>query len=312
MTIKRRLITALAAAAMVVAAARPGAGQVGDVSGVVWPGWIPSDRVLPALTVQVSYDASASAWRYDYSLANGAGAQQDIRRFDLGFPSPTAQLTAPAGWWSAFFAEGAEIPGASFQAESPDSVGETLLPSPAQIPPGASLQFSVVSPYPPGQARTYVQGFAPVPYLPDDFDDIPVVPDDSTNAQRGWAVGPTRYATVVTDGNRRPSVDGFLGFMNLLETGSVLRDPTPIALKLSVAGETVFPATFTATLNGTDVTALFHPGPADGATLTAYLATGSSPLVVGKNVLITSIDGLVPGTTRTATDTDRMVFDVQP
>jgi hypothetical protein len=308
----RQLATGAACAAVVALGAVPAAAQVGDISGVVWPGWIPSDRVLPAIGVDVSFDVAAGGWTYRYTVANQPGAQQDIRRFDLGFPSPSAQLAAPDGWWSAFFAEGAEIPGASFQAESPDSAGETLLPSPAQIPAGSSLTFTIVSPYPPGTARTYVQGFAPVPYLPDDFDDVPVVPDDTTNSQRGWAVGPMRYTDVITDGNRRPAVDGFLGFMNLLETGSVLRSPTPIALKLSVAGETVFPQTFSATLNGTDITALFHPGPADGATLTAYLAVGSSPLVAGKNVLITSIDGLVPGTTRTATDTDRMVFDVQP
>ena len=156
----------------------------------------------------------------------------------------------------------------------------------------------MVSPYPPGESRTYVQGFAPVPYLPDDFEEVTVVPEDTTNAQRGWAVGPTRYTAVVTDGNRRPAVDGFLGFMNLLESGSVLRSATPIALKLSVAGETVFPETFKATLNGVDITSAFHPGPADGASLTAYLAVGTSPLQAGKNVLITSVDGLVPGTTR--------------
>ncbi len=311
MSTYRQLAAAVAAAAALAGAA-PAAAQVGDISGVVWPGWIPSDRVQPAIAVEVTYDAPSNGWRYVYTVANGAGAQQDIRRFDLAFPSPTAALTTPDGWWSAFFAEGASLPGASFQAESPDSVGETLLPSPAQIAPGGSLQFTIVSPYPPGQARTYVQGFAAVPYLPDDFEEIPVVPDDTTNAQRGWAVGPTRYGEVITDGNRRPSVDGFLGFMNLLETGTTLQNPAAIALKLSVAGETVMPETFSATLNGVDITAAFHPGPADGATLTAYLAIGSSPLQAGKNVLITRIDGIVPGTTRTATDTDRMVFDVQP
>ena len=39
---------------------------------------------------------------------------------------------------------------------------------------------------------------------------------------------------------------------------------------------------------------------------------GTSPLEVGRNVLITSVDGVVPGTTRTATDVDRVTFTVQP
>ena len=295
-----------------LAAAAPAPAQVGDVSGVNWPGWIPSDRVLPQITATVSYDAPAGAWRYVYDVANLPGAEQDIRRLDLAFSLPAASFTAPEGWWGAFFDEEASIPGVTWMASSPRAVGPTRLPSAAQIPPGRSLRFEITSAYPPGPARSYVQGFAPVPWLPSGWSERTVVPHDSTNAQRGWTVGPARWTQVVTDGNRRPAVDGFLGFMNLLETGSVLPSPTPIALKLSVAGETVFAETFSATLNGVDVTAAFHPGPADGASLVAYLEVGSSPLAAGKNVLITRVEGLVPGTDRRATDTDRMVFEVQP
>lgn len=304
------MLACMAAAAL--AAAAPAAAQVGDISGVTWPGWLPSDRVLPQITATVSYDAPAGAWRYVYDVANLPGAEQDIRRLDLVFALPAASFAAPQGWWGAFFDETASIPGVTWMARSPDAVGPTLLPSAAQIAPGSSLRFEITSAYPPGEARSYVQGYAPVPYLPNGYAHVPVVPADSVNAQRGWTVGPARYTQVVTDGNRRPAVDGFLGFMNLLETGSVLRAPAAIALKLSVAGETVFPQTFSATLNGVDVTAAFHPGPDDGASLVAYLAVGSSPLAAGKNVLITRMEGLVPGTSRRAVDTDRMVFDVQP
>ena len=45
----------------------------------------------------------------------------------------------------------------------------------------------------------------------------------------------------------------------------------------------------------------------------AEFRQGSSPLQLGSNVLRTSVDGIVPGTTdRTATDTDRVTFDLVP
>ena len=99
-----------------------------------------------------------------------------------------------------------------------------------------------------------MQGYAPVPYLPDDFGEDTNLPDDTTNAQRSTSVGPTRYTIVLSDGNRRPAVDGFLAFMNVQTSGSVLRDPAVLALKFAINGETVARETFHATLNGADVT----------------------------------------------------------
>lgn len=100
--------------------------------------------------------------------------------------------------------------------------------------------------------------------------------------------------------------------MNVTERGTVLRDPAPIAIKLSANGETVFRETLRIELNGTDVTSAFLPGPADGADLVAVFRSGASPLEVGRNVLVSSIEGLVPGRDRRAVDTDRIVFEVRP
>jgi hypothetical protein len=58
------------------------------------------------------------------------------------------------------------------------------------------------------------------------------------------------------------------------------------------------------------VTSLFVPGTASGQ-MVAIFEIGKSPLVVGKNVLITSVTGIVPGTSRTATDVDRVTFTAQ-
>lgn len=54
---------------------------------------------------------------------------------------------------------------------------------------------------------------------------------------------------------------------------------------LSVGGETVFPETFRALLNGVDVTARFHPGTAGGADLAALFELGALPLQEGRNVI---------------------------
>ena len=280
------------------------------------PGWIPSDRVVPNVTADVTFNVATGLWRYIYTIANGASAEQPIQSVDFVFNAPAVSVVTPPDWWGVVFAD-APLPGATFAAEGSESFVTTAHgPAPAQpagaIAAGASLTGLIVeSQYPPGYARIFVKGYAAVPYLPDDFPEATNTPDDTTNAVRGMSVGPVRYALVVSDGNRRPAVDGFLAFLNVVVSGSVLTNPAPLALKFAINGESVDRTTFQAELNGVDVTASFHPGPPDGADMTAYFAAGSSPLVIGKNVLITRVTGLVPGTTRTATDTDRIVFTVQ-
>jgi hypothetical protein len=99
-------------------------------------------------------------------------------------------------------------------------------------------------------------------------------------------------------------------FLNLAD-GDTTASTIAITVKFGIAGESVDEATFSATtLNGTDVTASFLPGPNPGE-LVGLFDTGSSPLVAGRNVLLTSVEGTVPGTTRTARDVDRVTFTVQ-
>jgi hypothetical protein len=259
------------------------------------------------------YDSSTGLWRYTYALRNGADAQQDILTFEIRFNGPASEISSPPAWHSLNFPPPAAIPGISWNAELPTdySAGYLVGPSPAQIPQGDSLSgFVVTSPFPPGYARTYVQGFAGVPLLPDSlsYEDYET-PEDTLNAQRGWTLGPTRYLKVVTGGNRRPAVDGFLGFMNLAVSGSIVRNPAPIALKFSLNGETVFRETLKVELNGVDVTTAFYPSPTDGADLVGVFRIGSSALQAGKNVLLTSVEGLTAAGQRTK-DTDRITFTV--
>ncbi|MGH7565168.1 MAG: hypothetical protein ACREK5_12210 [Gemmatimonadota bacterium] len=192
-------------------------------------------------------------------------------------------------------------------------------PSPNQIPPGQTLTgFFIESPYPPGYSRTYVQGYAQVPFPPDPSVDpdayyaMNPIPHDTTNSQRGWTLGPTIYTEVLTPGDDGLTTDNFLGWMNISDFATILIDPAPIALKFSVVGETVFPETFQAVLNGVDVTEAFLPGPPDGADRVAVFRLGSSPLIEGLNVIQTSIEGIEGITGVRGPDIDVMRFRVDP
>jgi hypothetical protein len=290
--------------------------QVGDISQVNYPGWIPSDRVSPKYTVTVTYSPARLLWTYRYAVANGSSAEQALQDLWLRFNGPSRSVSQPPGWRGIDFNPPAVLPGVSFGARLPHSYsGKTAKePGAARIFPGQQLEgFVITSAYPPGYARTYAQGFAayPVPTA-GPYDDDTNTPDDTTNAQRGFVLGPIRYNQMTAGGNRRPGIDGFLGFMNMNVTGSVFRNPAPIALKFSLNGETVFRETLHITLNGVDVTTAFLPGPSGGAYLVGVFTVGSTPLRVGKNVLQTSVEGLKTGTNQRATDVDRMTFTVDP
>lgn len=287
--------------------------QVGDISDVNYPGWKPADRVDPTIVDSASF--AGGEWTYRYTLKNGPGAEQDILEFKLHLAAPPRsrfEATPPDGWWRMRFPPPSRVPGMVFMGKRPDPPDYPLPPSPYQILPGDSLSgFEVISPYPPGYARAYVRGYVA---LPDPGEGGPgyVFPDDTTDAQRRWTVGPTVYPEVLTRGTGGETYDGFLGFMSLRQAGTVMLDPAPVAVKFAVDGEQVFRDTFSATLNGVDVTDAFHPGPPDGADLTALFRVAGSPLLEGPNVLVTSVEGIDPATGQRVTDLDTVSFTVDP
>lgn len=291
--------------------------QVGDISDVNYPGWIPSDRVAPEIDLAATFDTTTQRWTYDLTLGNGADATQEILEFQLQFAVPAAgplTSSSPSGWRQMMFSAQGAIPGARFRAnQSAPATENPPPPAAAQIPPNDSLSgFTMESEYPPGYARAYVQGYAGFREAEDlGYDDY-TVPHDTTNSQRRWTLAPTLYPEVLTTGDETEPTDGFLGFMSLRATCSVMLDPAPVALELPVNGETVFPETLLVTLNGVDVTDRFHPGTADGADLVAVFRLGSSPLQEGTNVLLTNVQGVIPGTSQTGTDTDAIEFTVDP
>jgi hypothetical protein len=126
---------------------------------------------------------------------------------------------------------------------------------------------------------------------------------------KGTTTGP-HYSQTIFEGNRRPAVDGFLSFLNLTEA-AVKPAPVQVDIEFGRNGEVVNLSTFRATLNNQDVTGAFKATDPKGKTLRAVFQLELSPLKAGKNVLFTTVDGIVPGTTRTGTDADRLTFTVR-
>ena len=288
--------------------------QVGDVSWVVYPGWIPSDRVGAIVGVSTTYDALTQLWTYSYRLMNRSWGEQPIIKLDLDFQTAKSNVTTPTGWNAIVGAPGDPRAGVGYSAllasgtmgSSPNG------PAAAQVEVNNDLDgFGFTSAYPPGYARAFVQGYAPIPYLPVDYDGDIKLPDDSTNSQRVWVPAPMKYTTVRSPGGVQAGVEGFVGFMNMDTLGTVQETPAIVALKFSLNGETVYRETLHATLNGDTVTAEFLPGPEDGAHRVALFFNYHSPIVIGQpNVLAVSVEGLIPGTNTRATDTDTVRFIV--
>lgn len=280
------------------------------------------NRAQPSqLSDQQTYAASTHLYTYHYTLANPAGSAAPLDtlvvKLEPGVDAVT-NLRAPPGWRAYFASEKGTVMWAATgyldpDAEAPDG---TIPPSDYAIAPGQSLGgFSFDSFSPPGAGVAISQNYAPLytPQSEEEYEtletntDLSTLPDDN-----GY-----RLATVVpvpdTDwtGNRRPSVDGFLVFANVQDKAT-FKGSALIVFRLASAGESVDAATLRTYLNGADVTANFAWNSAYNG-YAATFAPGASPLKTGTNVLKTSVDGIVPGTTeRVATDTDRVTFELVP
>lgn len=279
------------------------------------------DRVQPSsLSDSNQLDGSTRLHVYSYVLANPgtntAPLDTLVIKLDPGVDVIT-DIRSPPGWRAFYSAEQGTVMWAATGYIDPDAEESTgnVPSSDYALSPGGSLPgFSFRSFSPPGAGVAITQSYAPL-YTPRDADDF-----EALETSREQSTLPEdngfKLATVVPvpdadwTGNRRPAVDGFLVFANLQDkvaySGSVL-----VVFRLASAGETVDASTLRVTLNGIDVTAEFKPSDQyEGHA--AVFAMGSSPVVSGTNVLRTSVEGHVPGTTRRATDTDRVTFEFIP
>jgi hypothetical protein len=94
--------------------------QVGDISQVSYPGWVPSDRVAPNYTAIATYNAAQDLWTYQYTVANAATAQQALQSVTLRFNGPLESVVEPRGWYSLTFPPPASLPGVFFGARLPE------------------------------------------------------------------------------------------------------------------------------------------------------------------------------------------------
>lgn len=279
---------------------------------------VPADQVSVTVTPTVTFETATGLYRYEYVLESATSSAQNVVAFALRVTSPASAQAPPTGW-ELFDSEIDPIMkwAATEAAPPPQGFvddGFSLPPAARSIRPGGSLSgFTIVSADPPGEVTYYVQGETPLPRLAPGVDPDSVPPYDrsiDTDSVRGTTVGPVAVVSPdFFEGGRRPATDAFLVFVNLSD-GDTKTNPTSIIIKFGARGETVDRSTFRAELNRVDVTALFTTTSAPGD-LAALFTAGSSPLVVGKNVLLTSVSGIVPGTDRTARDLDRLTFVVK-
>lgn len=279
---------------------------------------VPGDRISVSVDSDAAFDSLSGLYTYTYELTSAATSEQDVWFFAVEFDSEVTNVQAPEGWHAELHRDRLILSWAATETGPlpPDYVDDgNIPPSPFSIRPGSTLSgFSFQSPDPPANATFYAQGDTPLPQVETDVGDLPLEGDEILDFTEDSVAGNTVSPKILDDqeiflGGRRPSVDGFLGFVNV--ANRVTRTPPlSVVIRFSVNGETVDTSTFSATLNGFDVTPMFVPTGKLNE-LVAIFDLGSSPLELGQNVLLTSVDGIVPGTTRTASDADRIVILVE-
>ncbi len=299
-----------------LALAAMAAAAIGSAAPASTP---PPNLVSVQAAVSVDYDSASGLYTYAYSFTNAPTSQQEVATIFIPLNgSSVLGILAPQGWTAGVWHDGSTI---SFAATEgvivpPGYVDNGgLLPSPFQIKQGQALSgFSFQSPDPPDLIDFFAQGFTQLPVLGVDVPDpeepfTPPGPFDPSQSFKGSTQGP-HFSSQLFAGGRRPAVDGFLEFQNLTNRAT---KPAPVQVDIlfGANGETVFQDTFKALLNNQDVTAQFLV--IDSTHRRAVFQANNPALIVGgRNVLLTVVDGNVAGTTRTAKDVDRLVFNVVP
>ncbi len=267
-------------------------------------------------TSAVEYTTDTGLFTYSYAFSNGGGAALEVSEVHIPLRgSSVLNVQSPAGWlailsddgqtlqWCACAEEGFVIPAGYVD----DGRG---LPSIHQIKPGQLRSgFSFQSAFPQAQGIVYAGGFLPILVEGVDFPigQEPTTPDYPLNLASGTLANVPMFNPSLEFGGRRPSVDGFAVFTTIKDGGAYTA-PLLLDVKFGQQGEIVNQSSFKATLNGVDITREF-------VTMTpnqirARLPIGSA-VKAGKNVLVTTVQGRVPGAARTAKDTDRLTFLVR-
>lgn len=287
------------------------------IQAQVAPWYNRQNGVDPSVIARVSVDETTGDFRYEYIVRNGPAATQRLSSLRVEQVVSATAMAGPADWefiknaslggLVGWYAGGEPVPGATVVSDLdvPSTVSE--------IPPDSALSgFVLVSPCAAsGTVTYYARGYNHISIQPPDdtasYAHVPSWREDSVTKQ---VLGPGDCTTVHDWGNRRPGVDGFVGLVNDPgnRTGIGTNAPVTVQLRFARAGETVLPATLHVEINRIDVTARFVTNSLGDRI--AVFEPGSAPLASGRNVLLVSVDGVVPGTNRTATDSDRFTFDL--
>lgn len=271
-------------------------------------------QVDVTISVDVQFDTATDLYTYTYELTNGLAAPQEVHTLSIEADAEVLNVQSPQGWSAGLFFDKPILHWGATELGPlpPDFVDDgNIPPSAFNIKPGQTLGgFSLQSPEPPTTVLFFSQGYAPLPSAlsEDDFDGIEI-PLYTENSFIDFTVGPGLDDGIIFAGGRRPSVDGFLAFVGLAGDRETLLRPVTMVIRFGVNGESVNTSTFHAELNRVDVTGVFE-ATGNGDEMLAVFEIGSSPLEIGRNALTTSVEGTVPGTMRTAADTDRLTFFV--
>jgi hypothetical protein len=274
------------------------------------------NQVNVSVAATTVYDQNTGLFTYNYTLTNFSGALLEVDSFVVPLRlTSIVNVQSPPGWESVLHSDGSMI---NWCACSENGFTEPAgyvqdgrgLPSKFQIKPGQTLSgFSFQSAFPPSAGEFYAGGWVPVFIEGVDFPEGQEPPRAAfpNNLFRGALVAAPLSNPTLEYGGRRPAVDGFLVFTSLNDGGSY---PAPLLIDVQFGpqGEVVDGSTFKATLNGVDITSQFVS--IEPKKRRAQLAIGAA-LKSGKNVLITTVQGTVPGAARSAKDTDRVTFLIQ-
>lgn len=277
------------------------------------------NKLLANVNVVVTRNNTTGLYKYSYTVTNDSNSLQSATNFMIEILADTTVVnpTSPTGWE---FSPNPDMPYVSWFAAGIDAAdipadwdGE-VLPSSYVIAPGEALSgFSFESIAGPQESQFYVQGWTPMPVVTGDLDELVEAGynlNDRSPFVASRSQGMAPMVLNVYSGNRRPATDGFVGYLNIgdRETRSA---PTLIVGMFSLAGETVYPETIRAELNGVNITHLISPDSTYGGDFIINLTTENSNIVVGRNTLTVSVDGVVPNNGNTGTDADRITFFVE-
>ena len=278
--------------------------------------------------VEITQDLNSGIYSYDYSFTNKSDSIQTVGIIfiPVGTNSEIVDMVVPR-YWSTDTATNDDIQLefsklAMFTAPSfctQEVEGTCLSMESLGIKPGATLGGFIVKSYRSASTTTlYIEGFVDptqVEGLPEfEHEEPPGDEFSGTLPRRALAVQALAPVADEYDGNRRPAVDGFLAFRNLLEGTNFVKAPFELIYDYAINGETgVNHASLEVTLNHNDITQqfeFFDENGKKGSRATIY--PDHFALVAGRNILVTSIEGQVPDSTRIAKDTDRITLVLEP